>query len=207
MINTFLIFFGKFIIFFSRFFNLGYGSTWPGHIALILNQNFISDVLHKSQIKTVIIAGTNGKTTTGKSIQTILEKNGKKVFQNTAGANLLNGIASSLIVNTSFLGLIKTDYAIFEVDENTLPLLLNEIKPNTVILLNLFRDQLDRYGEVNVIAQKWQKALNNLTKDSILILNADDPQIAFLGKNVKAKTLYFGLDNKKKFNYLSTKCR
>lgn len=197
MINIFLVLFGKFIIFLSRFLNLGHGSTWPGHIALILNKYFIADVLNKSQIKIIVIAGTNGKTTTGKLIQTILEKNGRKVFQNTAGANLLNGIASSLIINSSFLGSIETDYAIFEVDENTLPLLLTEIKPNAVILLNLFRDQLDRYGEVDTIAHKWEKALNNLTKNSTLILNADDPQIAFLGKNTKAKTLYFGLDDKK----------
>ena len=142
----------------------------------------------------ILIAGTNGKTTTGKLIQTILEKNGQKVFQNQAGANLLNGIASSLIANSNYDGMINKDFAIFEIDENTLPLILKEIySPDYVIILNLFRDQLDRYGEVNAIAGNWSNSLSKINKKTTLILNADDPQIAFLGK-FHANSLYFGID-------------
>ncbi len=188
-----LISVGKIISQISRFLNLGNGSTWPGHIALILNKNFIRDTLTTSKI--ILIAGTNGKTTTGKLIKTILEKSGHRVFQNEAGANLLNGIASSLIQHSNLVGDIKQDFAIFEVDENTLPLALKEITPNYLILLNLFRDQLDRYGEVNTITKKWKAAIENLPTKTTLILNADDPQIAFLGKGYKGNVLYFGLND------------
>ncbi|MBF8250167.1 MAG: hypothetical protein HW400_768 [Candidatus Levybacteria bacterium] len=195
MINVVLIIIGKFFSTFSLLLNAGSGSTWPGHIALSINKNFIKDVLKNSKVKIILIAGTNGKTTTGKLIQTILEKNNFRVFQNEGGANLLNGIASSLLLHSDILGALKYDFAIFEIDENTLPLILKEINnPNYIILLNLFRDQLDRYGEVNIVAQKWQKALSNLTVKTKLILNADDPQIAFLGEKLKSKVSYFGIN-------------
>lgn len=198
MINIFLVILGKFIIFVSRIFNLGNGSTWPGHIALILNKNFIKEVVKRNMhLKIILIAGTNGKTTTGKLIQTILEKASYKVFQNESGANLLNGIASSIVLHSNVFCKINYDYAIFEVDENTLPLVLKELSPNYLILLNLFRDQLDRYGEVNTIVNKWRNSIERLVSKITLILNADDPQIAYLGKNAKQKVLYFGLKNKK----------
>ncbi|QQG40509.1 MAG: Mur ligase family protein [Candidatus Levyibacteriota bacterium] len=191
-----LISIGKIISQISRSLNLGNGSTWPGHIALKINKNFVRDALATSdqRLKTIIVAGTNGKTTTGKLIQAILEKSGNKVFQNEAGANLLNGIASSIMMHSKN-GKITSDFAIFEVDENSLPLVLQQITPDYLVLLNLFRDQLDRYGEVNTIAVKWKKAIEQLNNQTILILNADDPQIAFLGKNNK-NTKYFGLEDK-----------
>jgi len=197
--NSLLILVGKFISTISQLLNVGSGSTWPGHIALSLNPNFIKQIINQNKLKSILIAGTNGKTTTGKLIQTILQNNGKKVFQNTAGANLLNGIASSLISNSNLSGKIDKDFAIFEIDENTLPLILKEINhPDFVVLLNLFRDQLDRYGEVNIVSGKWAKAIKNLNKDTTLILNADDPQIAFLGKTSKATIAYFGIGPKNK---------
>jgi len=205
-----LILFGKLLSMVIRFLNVGSGSTWPGHVALSINKNFIKELVKASpQLKIILIAGTNGKTTTGKLIQTILERNGEKVFQNESGANLLNGIASSLLLRSSILSTINYDYAIFEVDENTLPLILKEISPDYLILLNLFRDQLDRYGEVNTIASKWRDTIHHLLPKTKLILNADDPQIAFLGKfrgvlsstpsrwnNIDTSVFYFGLDDK-----------
>ncbi|RJQ38928.1 DUF1727 domain-containing protein [Candidatus Microgenomates bacterium] len=189
MLNTLLIFLGKFIFKISNLLNLGSGSTWPGHVALLGNKNFVKELIQKNKkLKIVLIAGTNGKTTTAKLIQTILEKTGKKVFQNKAGANLLNGIASTLLLHSNEICAISYDYAIFEIDENSLPLILNELTPNYIILLNLFRDQLDRYGEVDSIAKKWKKSLNVIAGPrsgeailTTLILNADDPQIANLG--------------------------
>ncbi len=191
---------GKIVSQISRVLNLGNGSTWPGHIALSVNQNFIKETLRGSDIKIILIAGTNGKTTTGKLIQTILEHNGSTVFQNEAGANLVNGIASSLLLHSSILSTLPYDYAVFEVDENSLPLVLQELTPHYLILLNLFRDQLDRYGEVNTIARKWQEAVKKLPKKTTLILNADDPQIASLChpelvSGSHPQVLYFGLDD------------
>ncbi len=146
-----------------------------------------------THLKIVLTAGTNGKTTTGKLIRTILEENGNKVFHNEAGANLLNGIASSLIKNSNPIGSIKFDYVIFEVDENTLPLSLENLKPRVLIILNLFRDQLDRYGEVNIIADKWRESLGKIDVKTSLIFNADDPKIAFLGSALKNKPRYFSV--------------
>ena len=199
---TLLIVIGKCIAFLSKLLNFGDGSTWPGHVALLLNKNFIKQIVRNQKtkdkrLKIVLIAGTNGKTTTGKLLQTILGKNGCEVFQNQSGANLLNGIASSFIANSDLFGSIEKEYAIFEVDENVLPLILEEIEPEYVVLLNLFRDQLDRYGEVNSIAKKWQTAIEKLSNTTTLILNADDPQIAQLGEHAKQKVLYFGLHDKK----------
>src|SRR5436190_977036 len=194
MLNFFLILSGKLISFISKVFNKGSGSTWPGHIALSLNKNFIKEIQKKSSLNIILVVGTNGKTTTSKILTTILQEAGKSILQNTSGANLLNGIASSLILNTSITGTIHADFAIFEVDENTLPLVLQEITPFAIIALNLFRDQLDRYGELDSIAGKWKKSLERLSSQTKVILNADDPLIAYLGKNIPAKIIYFGLN-------------
>ena len=204
--NIFLILLGKLLSIISRFLNVGSGSTWPGHIALNINKNFIKDILKNSKVKIILIAGTNGKTTTAKLIKEILEKDGKKIIQNQAGANLLNGIASSLLLRSSILCKVNYNFAIFEVDENTLPLILKECNPDFLIFLNLFRDQLDRYGEVNTVAKKWENALKKINKNTTLILNADDPQIAFLGLprggvsipplRWKDNALFFGLKNR-----------
>ncbi len=193
MINSSLILFGKVTSKIFRRLNLGNGSTWPGHIALTVNKKFIRQIVASSQIKVIIIAGTNGKTTTAKLLRAILVKNGNRVLQNDSGANLLNGIASSLLLASTPTGQLPYDYAIFEADENALPHLLQEVTPDMLILLNLFRDQLDRYGEVHLIAQRWQKALSHLSSKTHLLLNADDPEIAHLGTEMKATVRYFGL--------------
>lgn len=194
MNNALITLFGKSLSFASRLSNRGSGSTWPGHIALGLNKIYIKELLQKAPTQIILIVGTNGKTTTGKILTTILEKNKKKVIQNSSGANLLNGIASTLLLNTNFSGQLTADYAIFEVDENNLPLILKELTPKAIIALDLFRDQLDRYGELDSIAQKWQKTFAKLPVSTQLILNADDPLVAYLGRDTKATVSYFGLD-------------
>src|SRR5579859_3765648 len=117
MKNSFLIFTGKIISNISQKLNRGNGSTWPGHIALKGNKNFIRDILTDSKIKIVIVAGTNGKTTTSGLIKKGLETAGQTVIQNASGANLLNGVASSLLLNTNMRDKLTQDFAIFEVDE------------------------------------------------------------------------------------------
>lgn len=200
MLNILLIVFGKTISKLFRILNIGDGSTWPGHIALKINKKFIRQLLQNSKIKIIIIAGTNGKTTTGSMIKSVLKKSGKKSFQNKSGANLLNGVASSLIMHSDLSGKINKDFAIFEIDENALPKVLQECEPDFLILLNLFRDQLDRYGEVNIVAEKWKASIDKLTDKTTIILNADDPQIAYLGQGINAKKIYIGLDNSENKN-------
>lgn len=196
--NFFLILLGKILSKIITLLKLGGGATWPGHIVLSLNSKFIREVLKDSKTKIILVAGTNGKTTTSKLIQHILEENKKSTLHNSSGANLLNGIASALVLNSNFLGKVTKNFSILEVDENTLPLALKEFTPEYIVLLNLFRDQLDRYGEVNTIASDWKKAIAKLPKKTTLILNANDPAIASLKGN--GKNLYFGLEEKSGLN-------
>ncbi len=195
-------------MFFSRLFNVGSGGTWPGEIALSLNKKILSIFFTRLRFGVILIAGTNGKTTTALMIKTVLEKKGYKVIHNKSGANLLNGLVSAFISQSSFTGEINADYGVFEVDENTLPHVVAKLKSQNsnlkttaqsskliIVLLNLFRDQLDRYGEVDVIAEKWQKALYKLSNDTTVILNSDDPLVAYLGSEIKSKVEYFGLES------------
>lgn len=204
MTTSLITFIAKTISLISRLTNLGNGSTWPGHIALKIHPTLIHDIISKSYITTVLVAGTNGKTTTAKLIKQTLEEQGKRVIQNQSGANLLNGIASTLILNANWAGKLYADYAIFEVDENTLPHLLHAFSPDYLILLNLFRDQLDRYGEIHTIATKWKEQLQKLTENTKLIVNADDPTIAYLGEHLQTKNYYFGLSKENMQHFSKT---
>ena len=196
MKNRLLIYLGKLVSLLFQITNVGNGSTWPGHIALKLNTHFIKDFLKSSNVKVVFVVGTNGKTTTTTLLSHLLNKNGITTLQNTSGANLVNGIASTLIRGSNFLGTFKADVLLLEIDENAFTRACKEITPSHVIVLNLFRDQLDRYGEVNTIAKNWKDTINKLPAATRLFLNADDPQIAYLGDKVTQITTYFGLNEK-----------
>lgn len=203
------ILFGKITLLVSKLLSLGAGGTWPGEVGLAVYPQLISRFSIQFKHGIIIVAGTNGKTTTSLMINQILHQAGFKTIHNATGANLLNGIASALIKNSNPVGRIKADYGVFEVDENSLPLLVSNLKLKTLdvniilVLLNLFRDQLDRYGEVDVIAEKWNSALQYLPLNSNIILNADDPLIAHLGTVVKSresrKIVYFGINDPKQF--------
>lgn len=190
-----LIFLGKIIQKTSRILGKGDGSTWPGHVVLSLEPHFIQTLLKHAKIKIIFVIGTNGKTTTSRMITTMLEKTNHTVIQNTSGANLQNGIASTLLSHATITGDIASEYAVFEVDENNLSLLLDDMTPEAIIVLNLFRDQLDRYGELDSIAKKWSLSFKKLPKSTKLILNADDPLIAYLGRELQATVGYFGVEH------------
>jgi len=190
----FLIFFSKFFVFFIRFFKFGAGSTWPGHLVLFFDSQFVKKIIKKNpDLKIFFITGTNGKTTTVALLKYFLEKNNISCFSNQEGANLLNGIVSAIIKNTSITGKIKKEVALFEVDEFNFPLVLKEFNPLGIIVLNLFRDQLDRYGEVNTVFSRWFQALKNLSSNTTVFLNGDDPQLYYLGKKISCRVFYFGL--------------
>lgn len=192
-----LISVGKLIGKISKLLNLGAGGTWPGEIALRFHPQILSSLAAQLD-KIILVAGTNGKTTTAKMVETIISKLGNqdskiRIVHNATGANLLNGITSALIREANIMGKIDANIGIFEVDEASLPLALREFTPNVLILLNLFRDQLDRYGEVDLVAEKWLKALRHLPASSTVVINADDAYLAFIGSQLKAKVKYFGL--------------
>lgn len=195
------IFTGKFIIKLSEITKRGAGSTWPGHVALKIDSKFLKNIFQLNpQLDIVLVAGTNGKTTTAKLLHEALTNQGKKVFRNDTGANLINGVASTLLKKMSISGTIHYDVAIFEVDENSLPLVISELSTikNDIflILLNVFRDQLDRYGEVNSIVKKWNNSLKTLPKKTILVVNGDDPMLRFIGENCSLHSFYFGLSER-----------
>ncbi len=189
----------KLVSLISTSFGFGAGETWPGEIALRVRPNIASSLARSLGDGVILIAGTNGKTTTTLMAKTILEHIGDTVVHNASGANLLNGIVSSFIRNSDWLGRNTADVGIFEVDENSLPVLLRYMVPKRLLLLNLFRDQLDRYGEVDVIAEKWEKAIKKLPKSTTVILNSDDPGVAAIARSVPGKALFFGLNKPKEF--------
>lgn len=180
----------------SCLFNIGSGYTWPGHIILFFYPHFIEKTISKLPQGSALITGTNGKTTTAQAISFILRKRSLRVVTNTSGANLPNGIASALISKMSWRGSLIADIGVFEVDEAVFPEVVRLIQPRFIILLNLFRDQLDRYGEVDILVSKWKDALAILPSSVKILINANDPALAFLGERSRGKVFYFGVDDK-----------
>lgn len=186
---------GKLVLKISKTLKLGAGATWPGEVALAIDPKLISKLI-PSESKVIVVAGTNGKTTTAKMINNILaQSNELQIIHNESGANLLNGIASVLISKSKFIKDKSKLVFVFEVDEGALPLLLKQIKPTVLVLMNLFRDQLDRYGEVDTIAKKWLKVLKDAIKTE-LVINGDDPHLAWIGKNISLPVHVFGIGDK-----------
>jgi UDP-N-acetylmuramyl tripeptide synthase len=176
-----------------RRLGLGAASVLPGEIARRLHPRLLSLLCEQVRWGVILVVGTNGKTTTSLLLRTILESQGWKVAHNVTGANLLNGLITALLGNANLIGRLKVDYAILEVDENVLPLVLRECKPRFILALNLFRDQLDRYGEVDTISRRWQAAISPLPQNTVVVLNADDPTLSHLGQQLPQRVLYFGL--------------
>lgn len=178
----------------SQITRRGSGSALPGLVAQKIDPNLITKLADKIPGGIILVTGTNGKTTTSKMIAGILETSGKKVIYNFSGSNLSRGIASFLIQHTNFWGTrMKGDIGLFEVDEATMPEIIALVRPKAVVVTNLFRDQLDRYGEVDKTAQIIGKALS-LAPEAKVILNTDDPLVASLS-SFNQNVLYFGIDD------------
>ncbi|MEM7759551.1 MAG: Mur ligase family protein [Cyanobacteria bacterium P01_A01_bin.40] len=177
-----------------RSLRLGAASVLPGEISRRLHPHLLPLLFEQVSQGVILVVGTNGKTTTSLLLKQILGDSGFEVVHNSSGANLINGLITALLESANLLGKISADYAILEVDENILPLLLRDCTPKYILALNLFRDQLDRYGEVDTIAQRWGKAILPLPSDTTIVLNADDPTLSNLGQQLTQKALYFGLN-------------
>ncbi|MFM6039452.1 MAG: MurT ligase domain-containing protein [Sphaerospermopsis kisseleviana] len=192
----------KSVTFLVRSLRLGAASVLPGSIARRIEPRLLQLLSQQVKNGVILIAGTNGKTTTALLLCTILERTGYKIAHNSTGANLENGLATALIENSSLLGALNVDYAILEVDENIVPKVLKPLQPKIIICLNLFRDQLDRYGEVDTISKKWTKVISILPEETVVIPNADDPTLSYLGQQLNQKVLFFGLNEPE--NYLES---
>lgn len=190
----------KSVTFLVRSLRLGAASVLPGSIARRIEPRILELLSQQVKNGVILIAGTNGKTTTALLLCTILERNGFCVAHNSTGANLENGLATALIDNASLLGNLNVDYAILEVDENIVPKVLKPLQPRIILCLNLFRDQLDRYGEVDSISKRWTQVIATLPETTVVIPNADDPTLSYLGQQLSQKVLFFGLNEPE--NYL-----
>ena len=182
----------------SRRLNLGGGTSIVGLVAQRLYPNIVPHLAQQLEHGSVAVTGTNGKTTTSGFIAAILSDAGLRVWRNREGSNLMGGIASALVMRGLPNGRLRRSgraISILEVDEAVVPQVIHTIPPRVLVFTNLFRDQLDRYGEVDSIASRWHKALHTLPQDAILVLNADDPATAYLGESFTGRVLYFGIDD------------
>ena len=173
-----------------KFFNKGSGNTLPGYFILKVFPNILSHPKLTFNKGVILISGTNGKTTTSKFVSHVLENSGYKVLNNVTGANLFNGIVSTIILGSNILGKFDYDYGVFEVDEIFLPKLLKYLKPRYLLLLNLSRDQLDRSGEIDIIYSKWLEAVSKL-ESCTLILEESRSQFNSIAHAFKGPVLYF----------------
>ena len=189
----------KTVTFIVRSLRLGAASVLPGEIARRIQPNLLQ--LLSCQVKqgVILIAGTNGKTTTSLLLRTMLENKGWRVTHNATGANLENGLMTALLENTNAIGRLHADYAILEVDENIVPKVVQPIQPRIILCLNLFRDQLDRYGEVDTISQRWGNAIAPLPPETAIIANADDPTLSSMGQKLSQNVLFFGLSEPEQY--------
>lgn len=189
----------KTVTFIVRSLRLGAASVLPGEIARRIQPNLLQ--LLSCQVKqgVILIAGTNGKTTTSLLLRTMLENKGWRVTHNATGANLENGLMTALLENTNAIGQLQADYAILEVDENIVSKVVQPIQPRIILCLNLFRDQLDRYGEVDTISQRWGNAIAPLPAETAIVANADDPTLSSMGQKLSQNVLFFGLSEPEQY--------
>ncbi|MCG2686497.1 DUF1727 domain-containing protein, partial [Candidatus Parcubacteria bacterium] len=176
------IFSGKILQSFIKFLGLGTGATWPGHLALKIQPELLRYLENRLSQGSILISGTNGKTTTAHLISSILRESGLTVVHNPSGANLVNGLVSALITDCSWIGGRRSDLAVFEVDERNLPLALGSFNPEIVVLLNLSRDQLDRYAELELTLEKWHDALVGLPQGVAVIYDETDSRLRQLAE-------------------------
>jgi UDP-N-acetylmuramyl tripeptide synthase len=172
----------------------GGGTSLPGKVLTRVEPHAIERLARRLPRGSVVISATNGKTTTAAMVSAVLERTGARLVHNRAGANMAGGVASALAAAARRGGReLDGDLGLFEVDEFWLGPVVEEIEPRALLLSNLFRDQLDRYGELDTIADRWAAIVAHRAPHTRLVLNADDPLVADLGRNAGA--LYFGVED------------
>jgi lipid II isoglutaminyl synthase (glutamine-hydrolysing) len=167
------------------------GTAIPGKIALKICPNLLEYLAH--DVKCVVVTGTNGKTTSSRIIEEIFVKSGASYFANRSGANLINGITSIFIENATPTGKPKKEYAIIECDEAASKKVCRIINPSVVLVTNVFRDQLDRYGEVSHTLENILIGIKN-SPNATVCLNADCSLTASVASQVPNKVIFYGID-------------
>lgn len=162
------------------------GTSLPGKVLLRADPRAVERLAARLPRGCAVISATNGKTTTAAMVAEILQQGGERLVHNRSGANMAGGVAATLMSE-------RGDFGLFEVDEFWLPGLVEQLRPRALLLANLFRDQLDRYGELDTIAARWSQVAAS-PHAGRLVLNADDPTVADLGRG-RPDALYFGLED------------
>lgn len=180
---------GKLAIVFSRIAG-NQGTDFPGQLARKVYPHILSDLAHNINREIIIITGTNGKTTTSNMIAEIIKESGGSYVHNQAGANMLNGITTAFIKSSNLIGSRQFDYALLETDEANVPLLLKEVQVKVLLITNFFRDQLDRYGELDYTINLIKNSVRDYNLE--LVLNADDPLLSNFQQQTNLKSWYYG---------------
>ena len=173
----------------------GGGTAAPGLVADRIDPELLRKLAARLDRGAIVVAGTNGKTTTSRMVADILEADGLRVAHNRSGSNLVRGVVSALAERASVGGDPRADAAVIETDEAAFPEIVRLLQPRVILLNNLFRDQLDRYGELNTIATKWRTALERLPAATTVVVNGDDPTLAAISEGIAARRVAFGLDD------------
>jgi UDP-N-acetylmuramyl tripeptide synthase len=189
MTDTLAIIAGKLSAKAIRMAGAGLGSNLPGRVSRAVSPTVLSNLAKQARKGVVAVSGTNGKSTTSGFVSSVLRAGGNQIAHNRQGANLVPGITASLIDAASWGGKLSVDYCLMETDEAALPLVAKEVRIETILVTNLFRDQLDRFGELDTTASLINKgiAVNNSTA----VLNADDPNVAQLAPD--SKRVFYGV--------------
>ncbi len=173
----------------------GGGTSLPGKVLIALEPGAIRELSGRLSRGSVVISATNGKTTTAAMVASVLARADVPVVHNRAGANMAGGVASALLAAAHPSGGISGELGLFEVDEFWLDRVVPQLEPRSIVLGNLFRDQLDRYGELDTIADRWAAVTASAAgRGARLVLNADDPLIADLGRG-SSQVTYFGIED------------
>ncbi len=179
----------------ARLSGRGGGTALPGLAANRLYPDLLPEMTGGIPEGVILVSGTNGKTTTSRLLALMLTSGGKRVLHNRTGSNLIRGIVAAIVASSHLDGRPVGDIGLFETDEAVLPVLLRQVQPRVIVLNNLFRDQLDRYGELDSLYRSWERALTTLDPAVHLVVNADDPALARLGELATGSVTYFGLDS------------
>jgi UDP-N-acetylmuramyl tripeptide synthase len=172
----------------------GGGSTVPGVVARRVDPGVLAKLSRRLPLGSAAVTGTNGKTTTTRMVAKILQTAGIRAVNNSTGANLITGVTAALVSDASLSGVPRSELGLFEVDEASVPKVAAEADLKLLAVMNLFRDQLDRYGELAYTGKVIASSFGDLPPDGTVLLNADDPLVASLGRSA-ARPAYFGVDD------------
>ncbi|MEX2238455.1 MAG: MurT ligase domain-containing protein [Dehalococcoidia bacterium] len=181
----------------SRVLGRGGGTALPGLVAERLAPDIVARLAGQLGQGSALVSGTNGKTTTALMLSAMVTAAGLRPLHNRSGSNLMRGLAATFVAEAGVGGRLpgaEKRLGVLELDEAALPAAAKATNPRVIALLNLFRDQLDRYGEVDIIADRWREMIKGLPATTTLVLNADDPSVAGLGEGATGPVIYFGVD-------------